>query len=1232
MMTVAIVNRGYQMRYNRGWQLNIALVATFTVVGVLADPREGWAVDVTLSDDALMLLDYDYRHYYEPDPTAHILAVRNIPGPGVEFDIQFVGIEWEDTRMYLMSSRFGGAMALGTLDLSAYDSIALQFTLVAVDGSTDPLVGGRLQAGSTAGTSIAYRPEWMALNAARTVVSSSSINGNEAAATEIGWLVYFWGNHGWSADGNVVTLRVSPVAGLAQISGDCDQNGVGDHLQGDADGDGRIDACDNCPAAYNTEQRDLDQDGTGDTCDDDIDGDGTLNSADGCPMDPGKTEPGLCGCGIAETDADTDGTPDCLDGCPGNPDLTEPGPCRCYVPGVDSDNDGTDDCDDYCAEDPYKIAPGQCGCSASDEDNDHDGVANCLDNCPLYFNPGQEETCTNVNVTLSEQALLLLDDVTLSSSGTIKAVRDVPGPGIEYDLQLPAQNSSVYLVSLFNRGDGFLTGLDLSLYDNVGIKFTLLAIDGVSGPTAKGSLVVGTYIDSRGEFGLYRPETISFSVSGSPTASSYTTAKYRAADIETLGWLARRSGTSWTPGSHVVTLLVEPTPGDPQISGDCNGNGVADWLEPDGDGDRVPDDCDNCPFIPNTYQANLDGDSTGDLCDDDADGDGTPDDNDACPLDLAKTDPGDCGCHAVDIDSDEDGTADCVDGCPDDPTKSQLGVCGCGVPDLDHDGDEVMSCVDNCPNDPNPLQEDLDGDSVGDVCDTDIDGDGWQNDFDNCPMAANAGQADFDSDSIGDICDDDDDNDNIADDVDNCRLAVNPEQHDADSDGVGDPCDNCAAVANADQCDLNANSVGDACDSPAVETSLRFIGGAKNHVTIPTSETLGFGNGDFTVELWFRTSAQVPGFLLDKREDISPGEVGFLVFISEQGSVRFAVEIVEQQSNETFIASGPGYNDGQWHHAAGVREGGTITLYLDGQVAATAALGMPMDVSNDAPILLGARHTYVSFYAGELDELRLWSVARAGSDISAFRAFRLTGTESGLVGAYSFFGGCQQQPIIDASAAMNHGWLGSDDAFHELEDPEWKLSSLLISPLIDSDNDGRWDVADNCPAIANVDQQDLDEDGVGDLCDNCVLVSNTEQLDLDTDGIGDACDPDVDEDLINNDVDNCPRMANAGQADEDQDGAGDACDNCPATISGMAVDEAGCPPVMPGDLSRDGDVDQQDYGFFQACLTGPGTTQHDERCRLVDFDGDTDVDIDDFGFFQRCTSGPGIAANPDCAD
>jgi hypothetical protein len=66
--------------------------------------------------------------------------------------------------------------------------------------------------------------------------------------------------------------------------------------------------------------------------------------ADDCPDDPAKVEPGLCGCGVADTDSDADGTPDCLDACVADPAKTDPGACGCGVADVDTNANGTADC------------------------------------------------------------------------------------------------------------------------------------------------------------------------------------------------------------------------------------------------------------------------------------------------------------------------------------------------------------------------------------------------------------------------------------------------------------------------------------------------------------------------------------------------------------------------------------------------------------------------------------------------------------------------------------------------------------------------------------------------------------------------------------------------------------------------------------------------------------------------------------------------------------------------
>jgi hypothetical protein len=73
-------------------------------------------------------------------------------------------------------------------------------------------------------------------------------------------------------------------------------------------------------------------------------------------------------------------------------------------------------------------------------------------------------------------------------------------------------------------------------------------------------------------------------------------------------------------------------------------------------------------------------------------------------------------------------------------------------------------------------------------------------------------------------------------------------------------------------------------------------------------------------------------------------------------------------------------------------------------------------------------------------------------------------------------------------------------------------------------------------------------------------------------------------------------------------------------------------PYGPADLDRDGDIDQEDFGRFQACLSGPAKPQNDPACQDAKLDADSDVDLNDLGIFQRCMSGANHPADPNCAN
>ena len=186
----------------------------------------------------------------------------------------------------------------------------------AAAGPTAPVAGGDFYATG-------------ALNPAK-IFMRTVFNGRPLAGT---WTVRVADvGSGQTAGGSLGAIKVTLLG--APSTGDQDGDGVLDASdncpsvananQADADGDGDGDACDNCPNTANSDQANIDGDANGDACDNcssvansdqaNADGDSVGDACDGCPNDPNKTSPGACGCGTPDTDANGNGVPDCNEG------------------------------------------------------------------------------------------------------------------------------------------------------------------------------------------------------------------------------------------------------------------------------------------------------------------------------------------------------------------------------------------------------------------------------------------------------------------------------------------------------------------------------------------------------------------------------------------------------------------------------------------------------------------------------------------------------------------------------------------------------------------------------------------------------------------------------------------------------------------------------------------------------------------------------------------------------
>lgn len=142
-------------------------------------------------------------------------------------------------------------------------------------------------------------------------------------------------------------------------------------------------------------------------------------------------------------------------------------------------------------------------------------------------------------------------------------------------------------------------------------------------------------------------------------------------------------------------------------------------MPSDADGDGIPDIADDCPALPEDYDAFADVDG---CPDEDNDGDGIPDTRDECPTvpEDFNGEADDDGCPDGGVgDRDGDSFPDDTDDCPDEAEDFDGFEDGDGCPDDDHDHDGIVDVEDDCPEE----KETINGIDDDDGCPDEGEGD-----------------------------------------------------------------------------------------------------------------------------------------------------------------------------------------------------------------------------------------------------------------------------------------------------------------------------------------------------------------------------------------------------------------------------------------------------------------------------------------------------------------------------
>ncbi len=197
------------------------------------------------------------------------------------------------------------------------------------------------------------------------------------------------------------------------------------------------------------------------------------------------------------------------------------------------------------------------------------------------------------------------------------------------------------------------------------------------------------------------------------------------------------------------------------------------------------------------------------------------------------------------------------------------------------------------------------------------------------------------------------------------------------------------------------------------------------YLQAPPIGAYNLGTGDFTVEAWVQTAAAGGSGTIIARKGSAggPGDGGFLLVLGPSGSLKLATD--DGTGYFQVLTGATAAADGTWHHVAGVRQGATLTIYLDGIAQAATSSGTrtpPLNISCGDALTIGTtaqtQEPY-RFLTGRLDAVTVWTGARSAAQVAAdMRTTARTG--SGLIGYWTFDSqnGADSSPSNNAAAAV----------------------------------------------------------------------------------------------------------------------------------------------------------------------------------------------------------------------
>ncbi|MEM7393772.1 MAG: LamG domain-containing protein, partial [Verrucomicrobiota bacterium] len=180
--------------------------------------------------------------------------------------------------------------------------------------------------------------------------------------------------------------------------------------------------------------------------------------------------------------------------------------------------------------------------------------------------------------------------------------------------------------------------------------------------------------------------------------------------------------------------------------------------------------------------------------------------------------------------------------------------------------------------------------------------------------------------------------------------------------------------------------------------------------------------GNYAVSAWINTEGNEDQSFLAATIGNTHG---ILVEIGA-GVVRFLHRFPLGNGGGTSIFSGPGYNDGGWHHVMATKSSSNMTLYIDGAPVATGADATSMDTGRDVVFGRLSSAQTLRYFDGHIDEVRVSSevpstnwIRAVWKNIASNDTFNTFGPQEVLFTNRPVINALPVAGVTDMSAIMN---------------------------------------------------------------------------------------------------------------------------------------------------------------------------------------------------------------------